>query len=298
MSDPALSYEHTSPLAQGRYLHEVRPGMTLVVTDMMVEQPLVYNSTTFPALCMSVVLEGYATNNNQGIDGGFCPDEVWISSIGECVPTSMTILPGHPVRVVELLLTQDWIKNNETLMGEDLVFDNMARAMREPMQVRRRPLDARLRQLAWNALNPHVPKVFLDYHVEACALGMFSILTENFQADAERPAMDKLSARSQQRIMAIRLHIESDLSAITSIAKLAQHFATSQSTLKRDFQLAFGISVRDYLLERRMLCGRNAIVRDRLTIAEAAYRAGYEHPANFTAAFRKFFGYPPSHIKP
>ena len=95
----------------------------------------------------------------------------------------------------------------------------------------------------------------------------------------------------------VRRHIDADPVAVNSLAELASRFGLSQSGLKRDFQRAFGVTARDYLFERRMLIGRNAILRDRLTIAEAAYRAGYEHPGNFTAAFTKHFGYPPSRLK-
>lgn len=290
MLDPAL-------LAGGRRWHTVRPGMMLGLTNMVFEQPLVYDSRTFPVLCLSVVLEGYATNNIQGMEGGFCRNEVWITSTGDSVATSMTILPDQPVRVVELLLTPEWEASNQAAMGHDPVFLSMADAMRQPLRVRRLPLDAQLRQLAWAAFSPTAPDVFACYHLEACALAMFGILAKHFQPDLRQPDIGQLTARGLERVTAVRRCIDADPGAVSSIAQLAARFSASQSVLKRDFQQAFGTSVRDYLFERRMLVGRNAILRDRLSIAEAAYRAGYEHPANFTTAFRKHFGYPPSMLK-
>ncbi|ATN37352.1 hypothetical protein ACO34A_26665 (plasmid) [Rhizobium sp. ACO-34A] len=82
-----------------RRWRQVRPGMSIGVMDVQLEAPVRYESRTFPAICLSVVLEGFATNNMEAIEGGFCPDEVWVTSTGESVPTSMTIHADRPARV-------------------------------------------------------------------------------------------------------------------------------------------------------------------------------------------------------
>lgn len=279
-----------------RRWREVSPGMFLGVTDLRLDKPLVYQSQTFPAICLSVVLEGFATNTTEGIEGGFCPDEVWITSTGECLPTSMTIHADQPVRVVELLLTPAWSEHNEAVMEGDPTYQAMQRAMRQPVMIRRHALDARLRQIAWSVLNPPAHGVFTNVHLDASAMSLLSILAEAFRP-AEVAAVANLTAKSLERMLEIRRHIDANAAAIDSLAGLAARFAIGQSKLKQDFQRAFGVSAREYLLERRLLIGRNAILRDGLSIAEAAYKAGYQHPANFTSAFTRHFGYPPSRLK-
>lgn len=279
-----------------RRWREVGPGMFLGATDLRVDDPLVYRSQTFPAICLSVVLEGLATNLTEGLEGGFCPDEVWVTSTGESLPTSMTIHPGQPVRVVELLLTPAWAEHNHAVMKDDPTYRAMRRAMKQPVMIRRRPLDARLRQIAWSVLNPPAAGVFANVHLDACALSLLGTLAEAFQQN-EASANGHLPAKSLERMLELRRHIDANAAEIASLSGLATAFAISPSKLKQDFQRAFGISAREYLLERRLLIGRNAILRDGLSIAEAAYRAGYQHPANFTAAFVKHHGYPPSRLK-
>ncbi|WP_312364612.1 AraC family transcriptional regulator [Ensifer sp.] len=279
-----------------RRWREVSPGMFLGATDLRVDEPLVYRSRTFPAICLSVVLEGYATNMTEGLEGGFCPDEVWITSTGDSLPTSMTIHPGQPVRVVELLLTPAWAGHNHVQMKDDPTYHAMQRAMCQPVMIRRRPLDARLRQLAWSVLDPPAAGVFTNVHLDACAMSLLGALAEAFRP-TEAAATAHLPPKSLERMLELRRHIDANAAEITSHSALAAAFAISPSKLKQDFQRAFGISAREYLLERRLLIGRNAILRDGLSIAEAAYRAGYQHPANFTAAFTKHYGYPPSRLK-
>ncbi|MDQ0420272.1 AraC-like DNA-binding protein [Peteryoungia aggregata LMG 23059] len=282
---------------EARRWRQVKPGMSIGVMDVQLEVPVRYESRTFPAICLSVVLEGFAINNMEALEGGFCPDEVWVTSTGESVPTSMTIHAERPVRVVELLLMPHWVADNRQRMAGDVAFQNMAQAMSQPLMVRRLKLDARLRQIAWSALRPPVSGAFVNEHLDACALNMLCILAEYFQATKSPTPADRLGGKGLERMTEVRRHIDADPVAVNSLVELASRFGLSQSGLKRDFQRAFGVTARDYLFERRMLIGRNAILRDRLTIAEAAYRAGYEHPGNFTAAFTKHFGYPPSRLK-
>ncbi|MBT9372929.1 AraC family transcriptional regulator [Rhizobium sp. CSW-27] len=282
---------------EARRWRQVKPGMSMGIMDLQLDAPIRYESRTFPAICLSVVLEGFAINNMEALEGGFCPDEVWVTSTGESVPTSMTIHADQPVRVVELLLTPHWVDDNSERMAGDASFQKMAQAMSQPLMVRRLKLDARLRQIAWSALRPPVSGAFVNEHLDACALNMLCILAEHFQATKSPAPTDRLGGKGLERMTEVRRHIDADPVAVNSLAELASCFGLSQSGLKRDFQRAFGITARDYLFERRMLIGRNAILRDRLTIAEAAYKAGYEHPGNFTAAFAKHFGYPPSRLK-
>lgn len=295
-SDAAGGMDQGLFQGEARRWREVGPGMYLGATDLHVDEPLVYRSRTFPAICLSVVLEGYATNMTEGLEGGFCPDEVWVTSTGDSLPTSMTIHPGQPVRVVELLLTPAWAEHNHPVMKDDPTYHAMQRAMRQPVMIRRRPLDARLRQIAWSVLNPPASGVFTNVHLDACAMSLLGTLAEAFQP-METASAAHLPAKSLERMLELRKRVDANAAEITSLARLAADFAISPSKLKQDFQRAFGVSAREYLLERRLLIGRNAILRDGLSIAEAAYRAGYQHPANFTSAFTKHFGYPPSRLK-
>ncbi|MCZ7472103.1 AraC family transcriptional regulator [Agrobacterium sp. O3.4] len=296
LEDAGILEERMEMQGDTRRWREVSPGMFLGTTDLRLDTPLAYQSHTFPAICLSVVLEGFATNTTEGIEGGFCPDEVWITSTGESRPTSMTIHADQPVRVVELLLTPAWSEHNRAVMDGDPTYQAMQRAMCQPVMIRRHSLDARLRQIAWSVLNPPAHGAFTNVHLDASAMSLLSILAEAFRP-AEVAAVANLTAKSLERMLEIRRHIDANAAAIDSLAGLAARFAVGQSKLKQDFQRAFGISAREYLLERRLLIGRNAILRDGLSIAEAAYKAGYQHPANFTSAFTRHFGYPPSRLK-
>ncbi|WP_230600251.1 helix-turn-helix transcriptional regulator [Vibrio fluvialis] len=78
-----------------------------------------------------------------------------------------------------------------------------------------------------------------------------------------------------------------------SLDALAQQMAMSTSNLQRKFKQQMGMTVANYVRQRRLNNARQQLERGYVTITEAAYEAGYHHPSNFTAAFKKAFGQSP-----
>jgi AraC-like DNA-binding protein len=63
--------------------------------------------------------------------------------------------------------------------------------------------------------------------------------------------------------------------------------------LKAVFKEAYGITMADYCLERRVREAQQLLIEAALTIAQVAERVGYEHQSSFTAAFRGHVGMSP-----
>jgi AraC-like DNA-binding protein len=80
--------------------------------------------------------------------------------------------------------------------------------------------------------------------------------------------------------------LERDYRRPPRFADLAREIGTNQNKLKAVFKEAFGITMADYCLERRMREAQQLLLEATLTIAQVAERVGYEHQSSFTAAFR------------
>ncbi len=87
--------------------------------------------------------------------------------------------------------------------------------------------------------------------------------------------------------------LERDYRRPPRFADLAREIATNQNKLKAVFKEAFGITMADYCLERRMREAQQLLLEATLTIAQVAERVGYEHQSSFTAAFRRHVGMAP-----
>jgi len=79
-----------------------------------------------------------------------------------------------------------------------------------------------------------------------------------------------------------------------SINELARRVGTSEVSLRRIFKAAFGVTMVEYVRDRRLDAARVMLREGRFQVAEIAYRVGYSDPANFTTAYRRRFGHPPT----
>ncbi|MPZ35485.1 MAG: helix-turn-helix domain-containing protein [Rhodospirillales bacterium] len=274
-----------------------QPGLTLLSSDFQPAEPLIVESQTFPCVCMSIVLEGRAEGQTPNIETGFVSNEVWVASTSDRLTTRTVIMPDSPVRTVELVVTPDWFEHNECRFAGDCAFQCMRAALQRPTTVRRRRLDARLRQIAWTIHRPPRNAAMASLHFEGRTLDLLFAMAAEFDEDKLESPAGALSAQALDRIMAVRRKIDCDPAVATTIVAFAAEFGMSVSKLRQDFFCAFGICIGNYISVRRMDLGHELIERHGLSVSEAAYRAGYAHPANFTAAFRRRFGYPPSAIR-
>ena len=76
-------------------------------------------------------------------------------------------------------------------------------------------------------------------------------------------------------------------------AELANEIGTNQNKLKAVFKEAFGVTMAEYCLERRMREAQQLLLAATLTIAQVAERVGYEHQSSFAAAFSSHVGMSP-----
>jgi AraC-like DNA-binding protein len=75
--------------------------------------------------------------------------------------------------------------------------------------------------------------------------------------------------------------------------QLASELGTNPNKLKASFKSAFGITMAEYCLERRMREAQQLLLEAKLSMAEVADRVGYAHQSNFAAAFSGHMGMSP-----
>jgi AraC-like DNA-binding protein len=87
--------------------------------------------------------------------------------------------------------------------------------------------------------------------------------------------------------------LERDYRKPPCLAELAHEIGTNQNKLKAVFKEAFGLTMTDYCLERRMREAQQLLLEATLTIAQVAERVGYKHQSSFAAAFCSHVGMSP-----
>ncbi|MGH6633270.1 MAG: helix-turn-helix domain-containing protein, partial [Sphingopyxis sp.] len=78
---------------------------------------------------------------------------------------------------------------------------------------------------------------------------------------------------------------------------LARMVGVNQTKLKAGFREVFGVTIYDFIIQQRMRHASQLLLTSEYSVSEVAYQTGYEYPANFTCAFKKYFGALPSNWK-
>lgn len=97
-------------------------------------------------------------------------------------------------------------------------------------------------------------------------------------------------ARDLNRIYEARDYLAQHFIAPPTIPQLARMVGINQTKLKAGFKQVLGLTIYQYILERRMTVASELLRARDHNVTEIAYRVGYEYPTNFTYAFKKRFG--------
>lgn len=107
----------------------------------------------------------------------------------------------------------------------------------------------------------------------------------------------EISPSNKLKLNKVRQFIEQNFSENFTIRCLAKLVGTNEHTLKTCFKAQFGITVFKYCQKLKMAHAYRMLTTDKLSVKEVAYQSGYSNIANFSNAFKAWYGYPPSRLK-
>ena len=296
---PALGECHSDSVS-------LAPGLTLIATRYRPARDLVETSRRClprPLLSLTFGLQGCSSFEEQsGQQLCFNSGRVTISSFVDARGERRYSGSAEQLRLQldEELLT--------AYLGEALA----GQLLRHASGVRLlacRPVSAatlaHARALAWQAIHPapDTPGRLLALHAGALALlheqlrllpasGPTPLAAAAHQVQSPRLLRPQEAARMEQARRWLLAHAHESV----SIRRLADELHMSESRLRRSFRQAWGGSPQDFHTRARMaLALRHLQAGCRVT--ETAWRVGYGQPGNFSQAFTRHFGYPPSQAR-
>ena len=130
----------------------------------------------------------------------------------------------------------------------------------------------------------------LDGHIKALTL-----LSRQLRSLAAPPEPGRLSQADIARLEQARALMVEQLNRDLTVQYLCLATGLNEFKLKEGFRKHYGTSPGRLLTELRM---RRAweLLETGCQVAQAAYRVGYRHPANFSAAFTRFHGRTPKSV--
>lgn len=91
--------------------------------------------------------------------------------------------------------------------------------------------------------------------------------------------------------------IDNDLYEISNISYVSEKLQISSSYAGRMFKKAYGITIFDYLFEKRMQEAKRLLEDPYMKVYEIAEKLGYSNKAYFSSTFQKYWGMTPSEFR-
>jgi AraC-like DNA-binding protein len=281
--------EANDEFARGRYrAHTVRPLMQYIDCDfevitqhhLKVEQP--------PGLCVGVLLKGEWTSIANG--KSFCMRKVGIPMImgaGETYEAAVGQAPGVRCRMAGLYMSPDFFTSEK---DEDffVAFADLLKPNVCFQEIHTCPM---LRQILQRLYDNPYRGAMARLYSESLALSAIVELGNHLYGTC----IHQKNQRSRHTpALEARAMIDRDLGTPPSVLELARAIGTSEVTLRRNFKAAFGVTIFEYVRGRNLEAARLMLREGHLQVSEVGYRVGYSDPANFTNAYRRRFGRPPT----
>ncbi len=92
-------------------------------------------------------------------------------------------------------------------------------------------------------------------------------------------------------------YIEESILESLTLKLIAKKLYLSVSTLNNLFKIVCGMTIMEYVRNRRLSLAGQELMVSNIHIIDLAFKYGYETPEAFTKAFTRFHGFPPSFVR-
>lgn len=126
------------------------------------------------------------------------------------------------------------------------------------------------------------------------ALTLPQQVTSLLRAGSGLPEARRTGELAMWRAKRIFSYIEDNLASRIVVAHLARQAGLSHGHLMRSFKMRFGITIRNYILCRRLAAAQYQMMMTKEPLCEIALQCGMCDQSHFSRVFRRFVGLSPS----
>jgi AraC-like DNA-binding protein len=288
-------------MARGSFaLRQLRPGLLVHASDARYQQTLTTQLVKQRSLNLSIVVRGgwQATLGDMPLAcGGQSAQQAHATAfvLSETDLWRKQAVRGGHARMVNVMVSPEWLEAGSFGDGraDALPIQRLTRQHRWAGSWRPSGLSVAAAEqiLAVPRYVGPLQDLLLESRAIDIVIDALAILTDQPSAPA------RVHAADHRRLQLVRERLDAAKGEIPSLAALARDAGLSTRSLQRQFALVHGIGVVDYARHRRLDLARELLEREGATVAQAAYRAGYAHSANFATAFKRRFGLSPHHVR-
>ncbi len=113
----------------------------------------------------------------------------------------------------------------------------------------------------------------------------------------ERMQQNLMENDENQMVAEVKKYIEEHLTERISRAQVAEHVALNENYLSRLFHQEMGLSISDYILQKRIVLAKKLLVQTDRSVSEIGNEVGYDATAYFIRLFKREVGKTPKEYR-
>lgn len=123
---------------------------------------------------------------------------------------------------------------------------------------------------------------------------LFQEIEDDF---ADTPILAAPARSLKDKVFEAQRILVENYTAPPTLSELSRSVGLNRTAFCSAFRDTFGLTVQEFCLDRRMNRARELLQDRNLSISQVSGEVGYEHPTNFSAAFKKHFGILPKDVR-
>ena len=297
-SEKTVAIDYTS--VKGTLTEISVSGLRVLIRDVETEDYNVEVHHNFPFFKLQFEIEGFSHYKplDQDCPEVYIPNNHYNLFYLPKVHGTLSYKKGHR-KTLEILFTENYLK---AIIGKNFkqILHRFGAAILSEtaffMWQKSQPITTDLQNHIDEIRFCKYPKDLKKPYLEAKIKELLILLLAQTNEDSNNKAPYNISETDYNAILKVEHYIKTHLKASLTIAELAVIAGMNTTKLKQSFKLIFSTTIFKYISCLRMEEAKQLILEEKFTIAEAAYHVGYKHPQHFTVAFKKIYGYVPSHL--
>ncbi|MBM9489051.1 helix-turn-helix transcriptional regulator [Pseudomonas sp. ICBG1301] len=266
----------------------VQPYLQYFDCDLLFPEPLSIHKVLPDSVCIVQVLGGQWQHRVDGVLNHYTPGAPHVLGLSESMEAMDQMPAGSRARMAGLRIGGDYLREMaeedpalqplSTLLGDGMHFSelNGCHAVGRLLErLYHSPYEGTLERL----------------NQESLSLAVLVELAAHLSAPPVEPAA---TLRSHSDLAhEARFHLDANLMNLPGTQALARQLGVGETTLRRAFNRVYGQSMLDYVRHQRLELARTLLRQRKWHVAQIAHRVGYANPANFSHAYKAYFGHPP-----
>lgn len=188
---------------------------------------------------------------------------------------------------------QKYFPENESFRG---FMDAIERSVPTALASRSLVITHRMHQIIRELIEGRYDSSLRRLHIESKVFELLLLQFEQYSSLLDVKQGAYVHQKMQEIVRNAKEVVDRNIVRPYTLLELAKLVGTNEYYLKKGFKEVMGESMFAYVTRKRMEYAKQLLLDNHCNVNEVAFTLGYTDSTNFTAAFKKYYGYAPTKL--